>query len=116
MKNSVFLISLSFFILIAAANAQPRFTPQDRLERLKERLSLTKEQSKKVEKILIKADDEMKKLRASENPDRAAFRKITDSSNKEIEKVLTEKQKPEFNKMLEERRKRRQENQSQSTN
>jgi len=116
MKNVVFLISLSFIILIAAVNAQPRFTPKDRLERLKERLSLTKEQSKKAEKILVKADEEMKKLRASENPDRAAFRKIMDSSNKEIEKVLTEKQKLEFNKMLEERRKRRQESQSPSSN
>jgi len=116
MKNRVFLISLSFFILIATVNAQPRFTPQDRLERLKEKLSLTKEQSIKVEKILVKSDEEMNKLRASENPDRAAFRKIMDSSNKEIEKLLNEKQKLEFNKLLEERRNRRQENQSQSTN
>ncbi len=115
MKNVLFL-SLSFIILIAAANAQPRYTPNDRLERLKERLSLTKEQSKKVEKILVKADEEMKKLRDSKNPDRAAFREIMDGSNKEIQKVLTEKQKLEFNKMLEERRKRRQENQSPSTN
>ena len=113
MKYAVYLIILSF-ILISTANAQPRFSAKDRLERLKERLSLTQEQSAKVEKILLKQEDEMKKLRSSDNFDRTEFRKIMDNSNQEIEKVLDKKQKLEFKKMLDERRQRRQENSSRS--
>ena len=116
MKKTSLLVSLSFLVLITAINAQPRFSPQDRLERLKERLSLTKDQSVKVEKILVKADEEMQKLRARENPDRAEFRKIMDNSNNEIMKVLNKTQKAEYEKMLNERRKRWQENKPSSTN
>jgi septal ring factor EnvC (AmiA/AmiB activator) len=113
MKCAVYLIILSV-ILISTANAQPRFSAKDRLEILKERLSLTQEQSAKVEKILLKQEDEMKKLRSSDNFDRTEFRKVMDNSNQEIEKVLDKKQKLEFKKMLDERRQRRQENSSRS--
>jgi Spy/CpxP family protein refolding chaperone len=116
MKFTKFIVILSFLILIAAVNAQPRYSPQDRLERLKERLGLTKDQVEKVKKILVKADEEIQKLCASENPDRAEFRKIMGNTNNEIIKVLNKKQKAEYEKMLDERRKRRQENKPSSSN
>ncbi len=106
MKNMIILLSLSFFMLSLVAIAQPRITPQERLKMLKERLNLTEEQSKKVEEILIKSDKEIQKLRSSEDRDRTKFRAQMDKTNQEIEKVLNEKQKAEYKKMLEERRKR----------
>ena len=108
MKNLIVLLSLSFFILSLVAVGQPRFTPQERLKMLKERLNLTEEQSQIVEKILIKSDDEMQKLRSSDNRDRSQFRAQMDKTNQEIEKVLDENQKAEYNKMLDERRNRKQ--------
>jgi hypothetical protein len=87
-------------------------TPQERLKILNEKLTLTKEQAAKVEKILVKNDEQIQKLRASENPDRSEFRKIMEDSNQEILKVLDDKQKVEYNKMLDERRKQHQQNQN----
>ena len=106
MKNLIVLLSLSFFLLSLVAIAQPRFTPQERLKMLKARLNLTEEQSKKVEDILIKSDKELQKLRSSDNRDRSQFRAQMDKTNQEIEKVLDEKQKAEYKKMMEERRQR----------
>lgn len=106
MKNLIVLLSLSFFLLSLVAVAQPRVTPQERLKMLKERLNLTQEQSKKVEDILINSDKEMQKLRSSNNRDRSQFRDLMDKTNQEIEKVLDEKQKTEYKKMMEERRRR----------
>lgn len=106
MKNVILLITMFSFIISLAVVAQPRFTPQERLKMLKERLSLTDEQSAKVEKILINSDKEMKNLRDAENQDRTEFRKIMENSNQEILKILSDKQKTEYNKMLEERRNR----------
>lgn len=106
MKNLIVLLSLSFFLLSLVAVAQPRFTPQERLKMLKERLNLTEEQSKKVEDILINSDKEIQKLRSSNNRDRSQFRDLMDKTNQEIEKVLDEKQKTEYKKMMEERRQR----------
>jgi Spy/CpxP family protein refolding chaperone len=116
MKNLILIFSFAIFTFSLAVYAQGRFTPQERLKMLKDRLSLTDEQSAKVEKILIKSDSELKNLRASENPDRASFRKIMDDSNNEILKVLNEKQKAEFNKMLEERRNRQQQRRNNPNN
>jgi len=48
----------------------------------------------------------LKKLRASGTPDREEFRKIRESSNKEINQVLNKEQKIEFKKMQEERKNR----------
>lgn len=106
MKKIIVLSSLIILMVSVSILAQPRFTPQERLKILKARLTLTAEQSIKVEKILIKSDEEMKKLQSNKNPDRTEFIKIMDSSNEEILNVLNEKQKTEYNKILEERRNR----------
>lgn len=104
MKKTIVLSSLILLLVSLSAFAQPKFTPQERLKMLKEKLSLTKDQSVKIEKILIKSDEDMKKLKSSENSDRTEFRKIMENSNQEIQKVLNENQKAQFKKMSEERR------------
>lgn len=104
MKNLILLFSLSIFLFSITTTAQPRITPQERLKVLKERLNLIEDQSQTIEKILIKSDEEIKKLRSSDNSDREQFREQMEKTNKEIEKVLDEKQKEEFKKILDERR------------
>lgn len=107
MKNLILLFSLSIFIFSITATAQLRITPQERLKVLKERLNLNEDQSQTIEKILIKSDEEMKKLRSSDNSDREQFREQMEKTNNEIEKVLDEKQKAEFKKILDERKNHR---------
>jgi periplasmic protein CpxP/Spy len=97
-------------MLNLTSNAQGRITPQERLKNLQQKLNLTEEQSTNVEKILVDSDKQIQKLRESDNPDRAEFRKIMDNSNEQIMQVLNEKQKTEFNKILEQRKNRRQGN------
>jgi Spy/CpxP family protein refolding chaperone len=105
MKSTIIWLA-AFLIISVSINAQPRITPKERLKMLNERLNLTEEQSVKIEKILKTSDEEIQKLRESEKPDRTEFRKIMDHTNQEIMTVLNEKQKTEYNKMLEERRNR----------
>jgi Spy/CpxP family protein refolding chaperone len=107
MKNLILLFSLSIFLFSITTTAQPRITPQERLKVLKERLNLIEDQSQTIEKILIKSDEEIKKLRSSDNSDREQFREQMEKTNNEIEKVLDEKQKEEFKKILDERKNHR---------
>ena len=107
MRNMFFLTVLAGLILAGSITAQSRLTPQERLKNLKDKLNLTEEQSVKVEKILTSSDKEMQELRKSNNMDRAKFREIMEKSDNEILKVLNDKQKTEYNKILEERRSRR---------
>lgn len=93
------------FISLCVINAQPRRTPAERAKILKERLNLTDEQTSKVENIYTGADKKFQE--ASQNGfDREKFRAIMDSTNTDIEKILTDKQKEAFNKFLQERRSR----------
>jgi hypothetical protein len=112
MKKIILMSSLFLFMVTFASFAQGMRTPQERLKVLNEKLSLTKEQSVKVESILLENDKQIQKLRSSDNPDRNEFRKIMENSNQEILKVLNEKQKVEYNKMLDERKKQYQHNQN----
>ncbi len=98
------VLSAVLLLLAGSINAQQRFTPQERAKNLKEKLNLTDEQTAKVEQILTNSNAEIQKLRAGENPDREKFREIRENSNKAILEILTEKQKTEFNKMLDERK------------
>jgi len=106
MKNLLVILSFAVFTFSLSVHAQGRFTPQERVKMLKDKLTLTDEQSAKIEKILTKSDEDMKNLRSSESPDRGAFMKIRQNTDQEILKVLNDKQKNEFNKMIEERRNR----------
>ena len=106
MKKIVVMSSLILILVSLSVFAQQRFTPQERVKMLKERLNLSDEQSIKVEKILLKSNEDLKKLRGSNNQDRSEFIKIRENSDQEILKVLNDKQKIEFKKMLEERKNR----------
>ena len=81
MKNLILLFSLSIFLFSITTTAQPRITPQERLKVLKERLNLIEDQSQTIEKILIKSDEEIKKLRSSDNSDREQFREQMEKTN-----------------------------------
>jgi periplasmic protein CpxP/Spy len=110
MKKIVLLVILSFIIISVNSIAQSRFTPQERLKNLKERLNLTEDQSAKVEKILTKSDAAVKSLRASDNPDWNEMKKLREDSNQQIMSILNDSQKAVFTKMQEERKNRWQKN------
>lgn len=106
MKGTI-IFSVAAILFSLSLHAQPRFTPQERLKMLNDRLNLTEEQSVKIENILKTSDEEIQKLRESQSADRTEFRKVMDHTNQEILSILNERQKTEYNKMLEERRNRR---------
>ncbi len=96
---SLFVFSISF----ASINAQTRRTPKERAQILKDQLSLTDSQTTKIENIYTAADKKFQESRQG-NFDRTIFRALMDSTNTEIKKLLNDKQKDEFNKIIEERR------------
>ena len=110
MKQVILLFTAAFIVCSFSTAAQNRMSTQERLKKLNERLNLTEKQSAKIEKILKTSDEEIQKLRKDQNPDRTEFRKVMDHTNQEILSILNEKQKTEYNKMLEERRNRWQRN------
>ena len=89
--------------------------PKERAKRLTEqmteRLSLTEDQTKKVEAINLEAADKMSDAFASSSGDREAMRVVMTGINKEKDKklqaVLTEDQWKEYEKMVAEQRQRR---------
>ena len=104
MKNIIFVITVSIFVLSSVVLSQSRFTPKERLINLQNKLNLTDEQSSKIEKILIDSDQQMKNLRAGENPSREEIRKVRENTNQEIMKLLDDNQKAVYNKILEQRK------------
>jgi periplasmic protein CpxP/Spy len=113
MRRIIVFSIIIFIIVLIVPYAQPRRTPEERAQNLKEQLSLTDEQTSKVEKIYVEADQKFKN-ELQGNFDRDKFRTIMDTTNMEIEKLLTDNQKDAFNKLLEERRNRWQGNNSRS--
>jgi Spy/CpxP family protein refolding chaperone len=106
------ILSFSIMILMIAlitSNAQPRRTPEERAKMLKDSLNLTDKQTSKIEAIYTASDPKFQE--AFQNGfDREKFRSLMDSTNAEIEKVLTDKQNEKFQKLLEERRNRMRQN------
>ena len=108
---------LLIIILLAFAgtinNAQMRMSSAERAKQLSEQLKLNPKQTKQVEEIFTKSQDQMMKffeggdMRSEEN--RAKMQKIREESNAAIMKLLTSKQKDEYKKYLEEQRKRMEE-------
>ena len=102
------IISLSVLVILfslSVINAQPRRTPAERAIMLKEQLNLNDIQTAKVDSIYTEADKKFQDA-SQDGFDRAKFRAIMDSTNTEIEKILTPDQKDAFNKFLQERRNR----------
>ncbi len=98
MQKILAITLLSVLLVTLTVMAQPRQTPQDRVKALKDRLSLTDEQSAQVVKIFTEAQEKMKS-----SSDRSEFRKIMTDANDQVEKILNDTQKTEFKKMQEER-------------
>lgn len=102
------IISFSALIVIMSLSisyTQPRRTPAERAKMLKEQLNLSDEQTAKVDSIYTQADAKFQEA-SQDGFDRAKFRAIMDSTNSEIEKILTADQKDAFNKFIQERRNR----------
>jgi periplasmic protein CpxP/Spy len=105
MRRAIVFSVIIFMAAFIVSNAQPRRTPKDRAQNLKEQLNLTDEQTSKIENLYIEADKKFQEA-AQVNLDRSKFREIMDSTNVQIKKLLTDEQKDTFNKLLEERRNR----------
>jgi Skp family chaperone for outer membrane proteins len=99
------IAAIAVFMLTLSTFAQPRLSPQERVKALTERLSLTKDQAAQIEQIYVKAQDEMKKMNSDGQADRSEFRKKMNETQDQIAKLLDDKQKVEFQKMQDERRK-----------
>ncbi|MCX6149077.1 MAG: hypothetical protein NTX22_00985 [Ignavibacteriales bacterium] len=110
MQRNIIIITILLLTSLSVSNAQFRFKPEDRLKDLVEKLKLDKDQTTKVEIVLKKAGDQLNNLSDDRTERREKVRSIMDESNKEIEKILNKNQKKEFQKMLEERKKRMSEN------
>ena len=90
------------------------FNPEEMAKRnteaMKDRLKLTDDQYKKIEKINLEAANKMKYTYDNAMGDREAMRsammKVNDETNKELKLVLTEEQWEEYEVMQKERRER----------
>lgn len=103
MKRVIFVLFFCF-AFFAGLSAQGRFTVQDRVKMLQERLSLTDSQTAKVDSILTAATEKMKNIEAAGPDRRMAMHEIFSSADKEIEKILNDDQLAEFKKMQSQRR------------
>ena len=108
---------LSFFFVLlfltaSSVCAQPMMrTPAERAQQLKERLSLTEEQTIAVEIIFEERQKETKAKLDSLMGDREAMRAFMTgqaaTTDKEIEELLNEDQKKKYEELKKERRERR---------
>ena len=106
MYRTMIIAAIAVFILSLSTFAQPqRLSPQERVKALTERLSLTKDQAAQIEQIYVKAQDHMKQMNTDGKPDRSAMRKMMEDTQSQVVKVLDDKQKVEFQKMQDERKK-----------
>ena len=87
-----------------------RFTPEQRLEQLKDRLDLTSDQADKIEQILKDSQDKFAKLRENISGDRSEMREsaraIMEETDKLIKEVLNEDQIEKYEQYQQERRER----------
>ena len=103
MKNLILsiIIALAF---IAGANAQHRFSIQDRVAQLKDSLALTDTQSVAIDSILTNAMEKGRIMDVTGSERREAMMQIMKDANKDIEKILTDDQRVKYERMLAERR------------
>ena len=98
MFRSIIFSLITVLLLVNSLNAQERKSPEERLKILKAKLNLTEEQTVQIGKIVAKSKDEMKKLRDEGSADKTKAKSILQEADKEIEKILDEKQKVEYKK------------------
>lgn len=106
MKNLI-LTAVIAFAIMAAASAQHRFSPKDRIQQLKDSLALSDSQVTAIDSIFTDMGNKMKALRESGQVDRGAMRKMMDENDAKIESVLTPEQKVKYEAMMAERRSHR---------
>ena len=108
MFKKLFFISITLLLIVNTfAIAQMRMSHEDRVKQYSERLKLNDKQTKIVDSLITISDNKMKEITTDDmSQRREEMMKIRDESNKQIELILTTDQKPEFQKMLEERRNR----------
>ncbi len=101
------LISLSSAMLSAQPRGGMMMTPEERAKQLKERLSLTDEQTTKVmaifETSLKQMMDKMPELMGDREAMRKAMTEMTAKNDKEIERLLTKEQAKKFAEFKKER-------------
>ena len=115
-KRALFfaIILLFGFSTLSFAQGPGRMSPADRTKQLTDQLKLNKDQAKKVEGIYTKQQDEMTVIFESgqgfgDPATRDKMMALRDSTNNKIMKLLTKDQQTEFKKILEEQRKRMEE-------
>jgi Spy/CpxP family protein refolding chaperone len=99
-----FLTLAIILLLFAAANAQERYSIKDRVQQLKDSLSLSDSQAVAIDSILTSAMNKVKDISATGQERRQAIRQIMLDANSDIEKVLTDSQKEKFEQIQAERR------------
>lgn len=108
MKHRITLLFITgLFLCMAAlqASAQrgPMMTPEERTKMLTDSLSLTKDQQPKVLKIYQESDKKRQEIFNSNSEDRdamrTAMRGVMDKTDKDIEALLTAKQKTKYEEM-----------------
>ncbi len=102
--RSLILTAIIAVAFIIGANAQNRFSVKDRVDRLKDRLKLTDTQAAQADSIFTNAANKMKTIPDTVQDRRQAFRQVMADANSDFEKLLTDDQKVEYKKMMEERR------------
>lgn len=115
-KSIIMLSMLVFLFMSVQSFAQMGGNPQDRLKKTledyKTRLKLTEAQFTKVDSILNAQMKEIMKIREEANGDFSSMREkmapVREKTDKAVEALLTDEQKPEFKKILEERAQRMQ--------
>ena len=114
-KTSLLAVLLILgFSSIYFAQGMGRMTPEERAKQLTEQLKLDKNQTKKVEAIMKKSQEEMMKIFENgggfgDPATREKMMKLRQESNDKIMKLLNDDQKTEFKKIIEEQRKRMEE-------
>jgi len=85
-------------------------SPDDRLKMLTTNLDLTNDQQTKIKPILESEQKKMEDLRNNSSDDRQAmrqkFQQLRDDTNSQIRALLDDKQKPKFDKMLQDEQQR----------
>ena len=117
MLKKIFLLAVVIlfgFSTMYFAQGMGRMTPEERTKQLTEQLKLDKDQAKKVQEIYEKSQQEMSKIFQNgggfgDPATREKMMKLRQESNDEIMKLLNDKQKTEFKKIIEEQRKRMEE-------
>jgi Spy/CpxP family protein refolding chaperone len=102
--RSLILTAIIAVAFIFSASVQNRFSVKDRVDRLKDRLKLTDTQTAQADSIFTSASDKVKAIPDSVQDRRQEMRQIMTNANTDFGKILTDDQKVEYKKMMEERR------------